>query len=285
MPKLRNEESQVLFPQSGFANAVIIKALTSYLSGLQKRISGRDLLGWTDRKFTPQHSRTRRRMQSNRPRGQPIKLTSRKNSQNDLVGLLSGLALFKRLVVAYRNEYSIESYVAIKHEFPELEIQVGYFGGFDVLLQLEKELAGQSINPQLVASSLDGDEPSIDAVSLCLLELLIARSKLPKGGHGYIEKRRNATSDVTINYLIVVMLEALDWQGEEIRIPASLVVLIREQLCGSRQICSRCIVPENDWSTQRLLLGKFFIKRRNHYQSEDWQLLPVWVEVRLRADF
>jgi hypothetical protein len=143
------------------------------------------------------------------------------------------LSLFKQLVVAYRKDSSIENYLLIRHEFPEVEIQVGRFGGLEALFKLEKEFARQGIDPRLVAGSLDADESSIDALCLCLLELLVARGKLPKSGAGYIEKRRNAISDPTINYLIVEMLEAADWHGESIRVPASLVVLIREQLCGS----------------------------------------------------
>jgi hypothetical protein len=104
----------------------------------------------------------------------------------------------------------------------------------NALSKLEEEFARRSINPQLIADSLDANEHSIDALSLCLLELLVARSKLPNSGAGYIQKRRCAISDATINYLVVYMLEALDRHGESIRIPASMVVLIREQLCGSR---------------------------------------------------
>src|SRR5258708_8258024 len=52
-------------------------------------------------------------------------------------------------------------------------------------------------------------------------------------GPGHIEKRRGAISDPMVNFLIATMLEALDWHEETFRVPASLIVLIREQLCGS----------------------------------------------------
>jgi hypothetical protein len=80
---------------------------------------------------------------------------------------------------------------------------------------------------------LDGDEPSIDKLSLRLLTLLLARDKLPKAGPDYIQKRRVAISDAMIDYLIVTMLEAFDWHEETFRVPGSLVVLIRHHICGT----------------------------------------------------
>jgi transcriptional regulator with XRE-family HTH domain len=147
---------------------------------------------------------------------------------------LSGdrLALFKQLVVAYHREPTIEHYVRVRREFPEAEIQVSIFGGIDPFEALKKKFQEQGIDPDLILSALDSNEPSIDALSLCLLEKLVAKGKLPKDGPGHIEKRRNAISEATVNYLILIMLEGCDWNEEEVRIPASLIVLIREQLCG-----------------------------------------------------
>jgi hypothetical protein len=142
------------------------------------------------------------------------------------------LSLFKKLVVQYRLEPSIENYVPVKRLFPEVEIQVGRFGGIDPLLALEGELKRQGVDPDLVAAALDADETSIDALCLHLLELLIARSKLPKTGPGQIAMRRSAISDAAVNYLISTMLESFDWNEKTFRVPASLVVLIRHQLCG-----------------------------------------------------
>ena len=85
----------------------------------------------------------------------------------------------------------------------------------------------------LIAGALDSNEPGIDALCMHLLELLASKDKLPKEGPGFIEKRRKAIRDATINYLIIEILEGVERCGDAIRIPASLVVLIREQLCGS----------------------------------------------------
>jgi hypothetical protein len=142
------------------------------------------------------------------------------------------LAVFKQLVVAHRREPTIENYVRVRRTFPEVEIQISQFAGIEMLFALEDNFKKVGIDPNLIGAALDADEPSIDALCLHLLELLIARSRLPKDGPKHIEKRRNAISDSTVNYLISEMLEALDWHDETFRIPASLVVLIRHQLCA-----------------------------------------------------
>jgi hypothetical protein len=142
------------------------------------------------------------------------------------------LALFKKLVVQFRRDHSIENYVLIRRQFPELEIQVGQFAGIDALFALEDDFKKAGIDPRLVAAALDADEPSVDALCLRLMELLIAKRKLPTCGPGYIAKRRSAISDTMVNYLIAVMLEVFDWRDELFRVPASFVLLVRHQLCG-----------------------------------------------------
>lgn len=147
---------------------------------------------------------------------------------------LERLNLFTDAVVAYRANASIQNYLSIRREFPEVEIQVARFGGIDALFSLEGDFRDQGISPDLIAGALDGDEPSVDALCLRLLELLVERDKLPKSGRGFIDQRRKAISDATVSYLITTILEAYDWNEETYRIPASLVVLIRHQVCGAQ---------------------------------------------------
>jgi hypothetical protein len=162
----------------------------------------------------------------------------RARKQNELAKELGWeperLARFKQLVLRYEKEPTIANYLQIRRDFQETEIEVGYFGGgIDAPFELEEKFAGQGIDPMVLLGAMLADEPDIDTLCLQVLELLVTRGKLPKEGHGFIEKRRKAISDATINYLIVEILEAIDRRGGWIHIPASLVVLIREQLCGS----------------------------------------------------
>ncbi|WP_461325215.1 hypothetical protein [Bradyrhizobium diazoefficiens] len=144
------------------------------------------------------------------------------------------LETFIDTVLAYRRDATIQNYLSIKRKFPEIEIQVAHLGGIDPLFSLEGDFRAQGINPDLIAGALDSNEPSVDALSLRLLERLAERDQLPKDGAGFIDQRRKAISDATVNYLIATMLEGYDWNDEVYRVPASLVVLIRHQLCGTQ---------------------------------------------------
>jgi hypothetical protein len=123
----------------------------------------------------------------------------------------------------------------------EFQRQGGWWLGWPVMgfqeFVLRPDLQRKGVEPDLVAAALGGRgreehsiEHSVDALSLHLLECLAARDRLPKDGPGHIEKRRNAISDATVNYLIATMLEWLALNGA--RFPISLFMLIRRQLCG-----------------------------------------------------
>ncbi len=147
---------------------------------------------------------------------------------------LERLKSFIDAVVTYRGDVSIQNYLSIRQKFPEVDIQVAHFGGIDALFSLEADFKNQGINPDLIAGALDGDEPGVDELCLHLLDLLLKRDELPKSGSGFIDRRRKAVSDASVNYLITTILEAYDWNEHVYRVPASLVVLIRHQLCGTQ---------------------------------------------------
>ena len=108
----------------------------------------------------------------------------------------------------------------------------------------------------LIVGALAGYEPDIDALCLQLLELLVTRGKLPKQGPGFIEKRRKAINDATINYLIMEILEVID--RESICIPTSLLVLIREQLCGASPLVHRQYLARQRFQRAAFIAGQHF---------------------------
>jgi hypothetical protein len=167
----------------------------------------------------------------------PEEVVERARKQNELAKKLGWkperLARFKQLAVAYEKDPTIANYLQIRHDFPEVEVEVGHLGGTEALFVLDKECARHGIDFLLVVGALEAYEPDIDALCLRLLELLEAKRNLPKKEFGFIEERRKAISDPTVNYLIVEMLEAINRCERAISIPASLVVLSREQLLGS----------------------------------------------------
>src|SRR6266478_22784 len=144
------------------------------------------------------------------------------------------LASFAQDLDAFREKATINTYVRLRRKWPDVEIQVGVFS--DVTRSFP-ELEKQGINPDLATIVMHPDIPghekldAIDKLCLRLMECLIVKRKLPNDGPGFIDKRRNAISQALINYLVIIMLEALEWSTRAVRIPSSLIMLIRELLC------------------------------------------------------
>jgi hypothetical protein len=135
---------------------------------------------------------------------------------------------FKKLALAFRKEPSIEHYVAIRTDFPELDIQIEMSAGLDALFAMEDKFKRYGIDPQLIAGAMDGSERYIDRLCLTVMKCIVAREGI--SGPGAYQRRRAAISDAMVNYLIAFMLEGLDWCEDEVRMPASLILLIRHQL-------------------------------------------------------
>ena len=145
------------------------------------------------------------------------------------------LESFKSLAAAYQKQPNLENYVRLRRCVPDAEIDVALFGGLDPLFALEPHLREHNIDPQRVAGALDAFLPDMDELALRLMECLVAKKKLPKSGPGHLQMRRDAISEALVDYLIVMMLEATEWNKENApnHIPSSLIVLIRERLRGA----------------------------------------------------
>ena len=155
------------------------------------------------------------------------------NELTEKLGSDTRLALFKGLVSTYERKPDLENYVRLRRDFPEVEIDVGQFGGVEQFYEMEPEFRRHEINETVALGALDADQFDIDELSLRLMECLIGRAKLPNRGPGHIEVRRRAIRDTLVNYLIVMMLEAMEANKEnQVVIPSSLIALIRHQLCG-----------------------------------------------------
>jgi hypothetical protein len=178
------------------------------------------------------------------------------------------LEFFTSTVAAYRKRPTIESYMKIKEEFPEAEIEVGILDSS--WFELLDYFADQGVNLR-PSAFITPNEASMDALSLCLMRLMIARGSLPNSGPGYIDKRRRAISDSTINYLIVAMLEAMHAENEPI--PGSLVVLVREQLCGSNPDLREAARSKAQLWMAGSFAGKYFYQSKKQISIN--QLAPL----------
>jgi hypothetical protein len=144
------------------------------------------------------------------------------------------LELFMVAADDYRLDPTIQNYLNLQQKFPDVQIPVVELGGFDALIALSDTFEAQGIPPQMIAGALDLNEPLVDKLCLHLLKLIVDRESLPKTGPGHISRRRKAVSDATANYLIATLVEYYHFSEFEWRFPASLVWLIKHQLCADK---------------------------------------------------
>jgi hypothetical protein len=197
----------------------------------------------------------------NRPRIHPSVLKKAEHAA-DLVKIFGSdqrLSLFSELAANYGEVPSLENYLQLRRNFSEAELDVAVGGGMEAVWALDSELKKHGINPSLVASVLDNYEPDIDELSLRLMECLVARDKLPKSGPGHLEKRRQAIGDALVDYLIVMMLESMEWnKSNPIAIPPSLIVLIRDRLCGANPDWAKFVRSQEERDNAAFLAAQYF---------------------------
>ncbi|MDG1416849.1 MAG: hypothetical protein P8P99_03510 [Maricaulis sp.] len=133
----------------------------------------------------------------------------------------------------YQEMPTIENYVKLRRSNPENVEAVKITSGLDWLFSNSQHLTDMGIEPGTFAKALDANKPAISEVSLRLLELLVERQKLKSDGVTHAVGRGEAVSDSLVNYIISIMLDALDWAGG-MTLPRDLLVLIRYQISGDR---------------------------------------------------
>jgi hypothetical protein len=140
-------------------------------------------------------------------------------------------AQFRAMCDAYEREPTLANYVRLRRTFGSSATAVRRFHDFEPRA-IAAELQRLGIDPRLVDSALDGDEwddgRNIDRLVLRIMECLIQRDQIEKSGSVHVQSRGIAISDSLVDFLIVAMLETM-----EDSIPASLILLIRERLCGA----------------------------------------------------
>src|SRR5262245_28667373 len=167
------------------------------------------------------------------------------------------LKLFIKLATNYEDLPNLENYLHLRRTIKEADLKVGVFGAnLGYAFALGPELEKHGISTDSFLGSLIANEPSLDELSLQLMERLVARDKLPKSGPGYIEKRRQAISDSLVDYAVALMLETME--GKRIVIPPSLIVLIRDRLCGPDPDLAQFCRSGDDRATAAFEVVQFF---------------------------
>jgi hypothetical protein len=143
------------------------------------------------------------------------------------------LPVIPSLSCHYQENPTIENYVKLRRANPETVEAVKITSGYDWLFANSQCLRDMGIEPGTFESMLWADEAALSEVSLRLLELIIERRELSADGVTHAVGRGEAISDSLVNYIISIMLDALDWTGD-MTLPRDLLVLVRHQIGGDK---------------------------------------------------
>jgi hypothetical protein len=89
----------------------------------------------------------------------------------------------------FKNNPTIENYVRLRRENPNVEIEPRIYGGIDHAFRLRNDLEGFGIDIRLYVSTLDADEAAISELSLLLLENMILAQSLERQGGTHLSGR------------------------------------------------------------------------------------------------
>jgi hypothetical protein len=142
---------------------------------------------------------------------------------------------FNDVTRAYKQDPTLERYLALRRSHPDAEIEVAVLGGIDDLFALEGELARYGIGAHpLMTGVLDADQAAISELSLKLMDHIVRARQLTEKGETQLVRRGAAMPDSLIDWLICVALDAQSWTNS-MELNRDLIVLIRERLGGSNQ--------------------------------------------------
>ncbi len=137
-----------------------------------------------------------------------------------------------RLQQAFEQDGCLKSFIELRRRYPKHEVGVPDLAHTEFLLSMSRFLLEHGIDLALVAGILAGHQEAVEELSLQLLERVHRQQDLRRQGQTHVKRRNTGLSDALINYLTVMMLEAIEREGT--RFPPSLLVLVRQQLRGSQ---------------------------------------------------
>lgn len=138
---------------------------------------------------------------------------------------------FNEPTLNYKQNPTMETYLALRRADPDAEIEISASGGLDILFRLEPELQKHGFDPDDIAAILDADPEAISKVALQCMEKLIAAKELTAKGETHLVGRGMAVPLALIDWIIIVALDGMSWTGQ-LELPRDLIVLIQNRLGG-----------------------------------------------------
>lgn len=138
---------------------------------------------------------------------------------------------FNGPTLAYKQNPTMETYLALRRAHPDAEIEISASGGLDTLFLIEPELQKHGFDPSDIAAVLDSDPEAISKVALQCMEKLIAAKELAAKGETHLVGRGMAVPLALVDWIIIAALDGMSWT-EQLEIPRDLIVLIQNRLGG-----------------------------------------------------
>jgi hypothetical protein len=160
----------------------------------------------------------------------------------------------------FKANPTIENYVRLRRENPDIQIEPAIYGGIDHAYRLEDDLKRFGIDIGLYVHTLDANEAAISELSLQLLENMILAQSLERQGETHLASRGRIIPDHLINWLTCSMLDALSWTGS-LYIPRDLIVLARSRLIPGQSDIEKTVDTRERKSHAAIVAGQMLVKK------------------------
>jgi hypothetical protein len=160
----------------------------------------------------------------------------------------------------FKANPTIENYVRLRRQNPDIQIEPAIYGGLDHAYRLEDDLKRFGIDIRLYVYTLDADEAAISELSLQLLENMILAQSLERQGETHLASRGRIIPDHLIDWLTCSMLDALSWTGS-LYIPRDLIVLARSRLIPGQSDIEKAVDTWGRKNQSAMIAGQMLVRK------------------------
>lgn len=135
----------------------------------------------------------------------------------------------------YKDDPRLETYVKLRREHPDVELDVAVIGGFESLFYMREEFARYGLDPELLVGILDAVPEAVSELALSVMEALVEARRREAAGETHLASRGETIPLKLVDWIICCTLDALSW-NDDLRLSRDMIVLIRERLGGSNPL-------------------------------------------------
>src|SRR5206468_12136267 len=112
----------------------------------------------------------------------------------------------------FARDPTIKTYLAIRTDFPELDIHIGASGGLRAFMGLMSKFEDFDLDLSLITGAMAGFEPDVDRLCLDLMRKIVGAEKAgPLDRYQVAESRPRKVPRTVVNFLFGQILEAFDY--------------------------------------------------------------------------